>query len=112
MDREKMLLKPALAGVAVPLFLLQALSGRSVRAFVSGPPASHTDAPGEGNCTECHTTFALNSGNGNVTITGLPDVYTPNLEVVVTVTVNHPNGFLYGFQVTALDSMNHPAGML
>jgi hypothetical protein len=112
MDRKKKLLKLAITGVAVALFVLQALSGRSVRAFVSGPPASHTDAPGEGNCTECHTTFALNSGNGNVTITGLPDTYTPNQLVPVTVTVNHPNGFLYGFQVTALNSMNHPIGTL
>ncbi len=112
METRKKLLKLAIAGAAVALFVLQALSGRSVHAFVSGPPASHTDAPGEDNCTECHTTFALNSGNGNVTITGLPDTYMPNQPVAVTVTVNHPNGFLYGFQVTALDSMNHPAGAL
>jgi hypothetical protein len=112
METRKKLVKLAIAGAAVALFVLQALSGRSVHAFVSGPPASHTDAPGEGNCTECHTTFALNSGNGNITITGLPDTYTPSQLVPVTVTVNHPNGFLYGFQVTALDSMNHPAGAL
>jgi hypothetical protein len=112
METRKKLLKLSIAGTAVALFVLQSLSGRSVHAFVSGPPASHTDAPGEGNCTECHTTYPLNSGNGNVTITGLPDAYTPNQQLAVTVTVNHPNGFLYGFQVTALDSMAHPAGAL
>jgi hypothetical protein len=112
METRTKLLKLSVAAAAVALFVLQAFSGRSVHAFVSGPPASHTNAPGEGNCTECHTTFALNSGNGNVTITGLPDTYTANQQLAVTVTVNHPNGFLYGFQVTALDSMNHPAGTL
>jgi hypothetical protein len=112
METRQKLLKLVIAGAAVALFVLQGLSGRSVHAYVTGPPASHTDAPGEGNCTECHTTFALNSGNGNLTITGLPDTYTPSQQVAVTVTVTHPDGFLYGFQVTALDSMNHPAGAL
>jgi hypothetical protein len=112
MGTRKKLVKLAIAGAAVALFILQATSGRSVHAYLSGPPESHTDAPGEENCTECHTGFALNSGNGNITITGLPDTYAPSQQVVVTVTVTHPDGFLYGFQVTALDSMNHPAGTL
>ena len=73
MKASRKSIKLAVAGAAVALFVLQALSSRSVHAYVSGPPASHTGAPGEGNCTECHTTFALNSGNGNVTITGLPN---------------------------------------
>jgi|ERR1041384_656977 hypothetical protein len=110
MEKRTKLLKLAIALAAVALFGIQAFSAKTVHAYVSGPPPSHTDAPGEENCTECHTSFPLNSGNGNVTIAGLPDTYTPNQLVPVTVTVNHPDGFLYGFQVTALDSMNHPAG--
>ena len=112
METRKKLIKLAIVGAAVALFALQALSGKPVRAYVSGPPPSHTDAPGEANCTECHTGADLNSGNGNVMITGVPDTYSPSQVVTITVTVNHPNGFLYGFEVTALDSMNHPAGSL
>lgn len=112
METRKKLIKLAIVGAAVALFALHALSGKPVHAFLSGPPESKTDAPSEGNCTQCHTGADLNSGNGNTIITGVPDTYSPSQVVTITLTVNHPNGFLYGFQVTALDSMNHPAGSL
>src|SRR2546423_749337 len=112
METRTKLLKLSIAAAAVALFVLQCLSGGSVHAYLTGPPPSKTDAPGEGNCTQCHTDFGLNSGNGNVTITGLPDTYALNQQLAVTVTVNHPNGFLYGFQVTALDAGSHPAGSM
>ena len=105
-------LKLGVIGIVVALTAVFSLSEKPVHAFVSGPPASYTGAPGEGTCTACHASFALNSGNGGVSITGAPDTYLPNQEVTLTVTVNHPNGFLYGFQVTALDSAGHPAGTL
>ena len=33
-----------------------------VLASAAGPSPSHTNAPGESNCTACHTDFVLNSG--------------------------------------------------
>ena len=52
------------------------LAGVSASAF--GPASSHTNAPGENNCTECHNQFPVNSGNGSVTISGR--VKTPTLD--------------------------------
>ena len=43
-----------------------------------GPSASHTNAPGEDNCTACHISFPVNSGTGSVSIAGLPANYLPN----------------------------------
>ncbi len=72
-------------------------------ASASGPTPGHTNAPGEGNCTACHTDFPVNSGTGNVQITGIPANYLPGQQIPVTVTVNQFNGVLYGFQFTAIN---------
>lgn len=76
--------------------------GRST-ASASGPTPGHTNAPGEGNCTACHADFPVNSGTGNVQITGIPANYLPGQQIPVTVTVNQFNAVLYGFQFTAID---------
>jgi hypothetical protein len=114
--RKKMtvnkLLKLSILSIALILFISFGLWDKKVQAFSSGPPAGHTDAPGEVNCTACHSSFPLNSGKGNVTINGLPIAYTPNQEVTVSVTTNQPDGFLYGFQLTAIDSTGAQAGTL
>lgn len=68
-----------------------------------GPSASFTDAPGESNCTACHTTFPVNTGGGSVTITGLPHDYLPNQQIPITVRTTHSNATLWGFQMTAVD---------
>ncbi len=43
----------------------------------SGPADGKTGAPGEGLCTECHTSFPVNSGDGSLQIVGLPTPYSP-----------------------------------
>jgi hypothetical protein len=79
--------------------------------YASGPPAGHTGAPGEQTCVQCHT-GTLNSGPGSVTISGVPATYEPGQEVTITVHVQHPNRRRWGFQITALDSSDKPAGTL
>ncbi|MEO8042034.1 MAG: choice-of-anchor V domain-containing protein [Acidobacteriota bacterium] len=81
-----------------------------VSASASGPSPSHTSAPGEANCTECHSDFTVNSGTGNVVITGLPANYLPNQQIPVTVRVNQADAVIYGFQMTALDSRGQKVG--
>lgn len=109
---SKKRLKLALISIALMAFVYFGLSDRAVQAFSGGPPAGHTNAPGEVTCTSCHSSFALNSGPGSVTIDGLPVNYIPNQEVTVSVTTNQPDGFLYGFQLTAIDSLGRQAGTL
>lgn len=79
--------------------------------FSSGPPAGRTGAPGEGTCVQCHL-GTLNSGPGRVTISGVPETYEPNQEFTLTVHVEHPDRQRWGFQITALDDANRPAGTL
>jgi uncharacterized repeat protein (TIGR01451 family) len=106
------LLQILIIGIAATLFVTFGLPGSRVRAFIDGPPPSHTNAPGEANCTICHTSFKVNSGPGSVQITGLPETYTPGQQVPVTVTVNHVDAVSYGFQLTALDGSGREAGTL
>jgi len=80
------------------------------RASSSGPTPSHTGAPGESNCTVCHTQYAVNSGSGSAAISGLPANYLPNQQIPLTVTVSQADGVLYGFQLTAIDSEGKRVG--
>ncbi len=78
---------------------------------ITGPPASHTSAPGEGNCTACHVGFTENfGGTGSVVISSVPAQYTLNQPVLITVTVSRTNSVTFGFQITAVDSQGNGAG--
>lgn len=79
-------------------------------ASASGPSPSHTNAPGEANCTACHTQYPVNSGSGNVTISGLSANYLPNQVIPLTVKVSQVDAVLYGFQLTAIDGEGKTVG--
>lgn len=79
--------------------------------FAAGPPAGRTGAPGEQTCVQCHT-GTLNSGQGSVAIEGVPAAYEPGQEYTLTVRVSHPDRRRWGFQITALDAENRPAGTI
>ncbi len=82
-----------------------------VSASAFGPSPSYTNAPGESNCTACHSTFPLNSGGGSVSISGLPANYLPNQQVSVTVTTAQEDQAVnYGFQMTAIDGSGRRVG--
>lgn len=87
-------------------------SGSMASAASSGPSASHTNAPGEDNCTACHTSYPVNSGEGSVAIGGVPHNYLPNKPVTITVTTADPgpSASIFGFQLTAIDSQGRKAG--
>src|ERR671912_206053 len=90
-----------LAVGAISLIAILGLSKTShdsakVSASASGPSPSHTSAPGEANCTACHSDFPVNSGTGNVTITGVPKNYLPNQQIPVTVRTSQADAVVYG----------------
>jgi hypothetical protein len=89
-------------------WLVGARIGVDASAF--GPSASHTDAPGENNCTSCHADSPVNSGGGSIQVAGLPAGYTPGQSVQITVTVTQENAVIYGFQLTAVDGQGRAAG--
>lgn len=97
-----------LGGGAVSQGLLQP----PAQASSSGPPASHTGAPGEQTCaiSGCHG-FTVNDGAGSLTLSGLPEIgYVLNEPYDVTVTLAQSGRTRFGFQLTALDSQGRAAG--
>jgi Reeler domain len=87
------------------------LSGeQTALASASGPAPSNTNAPGENNCTACHVDFPVNSGSGSVKLSGIPRIYFPGQHIPVTVTTSQKDGVVYGFQLTAVDSLGRAAG--
>jgi uncharacterized protein (TIGR03437 family) len=112
------LFKLSLIGLFTILTAVYGLDGWQVDAFSTGPPASRTGTPALGSfpaepvCTMCHTSFPLNSGPGTLTITGLPVSYSPNQEIMVTVTVNQADRVRYGFEATVLDDQGQKVGDL
>lgn len=89
-------------GLFVVAYQLPMPSAPKARASASGPTPGHTNAPGEGNCTACHTEFPVNSGSGSFFITGLPRNYLPGQQINLAVTLNQSDGVLWGFQLTAV----------
>jgi uncharacterized protein (TIGR03437 family) len=87
------------------------LDGASVRANSDRPPSRNTGAPGEQNCTSCHS-GTVNSGGGTLTLTGLPAGYMPNQEIPLMVKITQGGRSQFGFQVTAIDDTGKAAGTL
>lgn len=84
--------------------------GNRVNASAHGPTPGHTNAPGESNCTACHADHEVNTGTGNVLISGIPANYLPGQQIPITVTVNQSDGVIYGFQFTAIDRIGQRVG--
>jgi hypothetical protein len=112
--RKLIFIKLSIIAVATVLgiFGFQSYSTKyeKVGAFSSGPSASYTNAPGETNCTACHTGNSVNDSSGNLTISGLPANYLPNRQIPVTVTLNRADAVIFGFQLTAIDTQGKRVG--
>src|SRR5919205_1472943 len=109
MLRIKILALALFAAFAAALMLTDNAANPHARAYSSAPPAGYTHAPGELDCSECHTTPAQSSGTLAL---GVPDKYTPGQTYDITVThaSNDPTRVRWGFEMTALDSADQKAG--
>ena len=70
----------------------------------SGGPSGNyaNNAPSYNNCTQCHGGSSVNSGNGNISITGLPNGgYVPGNSYSLIVNVTGTNSRGYGFQMAS-----------
>ena len=72
-------------------------------AYVTGPDAGKSGAPGESTCVECHSGTALNSGQGSVKVdfSAGGQTYVPGAKQHLIVTVADPSMRRGGFQLTA-----------
>ncbi len=89
--------------VVVPLLLIGA------RALRSGAPAFATGAPGEQTCAACHTGNPVNDASGSLVIVA-PENYVPGSTVDLVIRAQRSGARRFGFEITALDSANQPAG--
>jgi uncharacterized protein (TIGR03437 family) len=84
-------------------------------AHATGPDPRLTGAPGDGNCTACHS-GTVNSGGGSVTIRPAGgNTYTPGVKQRFQVEVADPTQRRWGFELTARlvsDLTNGQAGTL
>jgi hypothetical protein len=70
------------------------------------------DPPGLQSCFNgCHDSFPLNSGNGSLSILGVPPSYNPDSTYNITITIEDPGQERWGFEVTTLDSVDCQAGV-
>ena len=77
--------------------------------FSSNPPLSKTGAPGESNCTDCHS-GTTQSAAGTITynFSGANDEYLPGQSYTIDLSI--ASGAKNGFQMTILDANNDAAG--
>ena len=95
------------------LFGLVLLMGMTalVWAFSSEPPDHRAgNPPGNQNCTACHSSFTVNSGDGSFFIDNVPSEYTPDETYTITVTLSDPGQSRWGFELTVLYGNNDQAG--
>ena len=100
------------AVLAIAIFAGTSPTVQETSASAFGPSPSYTGAPIENNCTACHSTFPVNSGTGNIAISGLPANYLPGQQIPLTVTTSDANAVIYGFQMVAINSAGESAGTL
>lgn len=118
MHTRTQLLKLTIVGAVLVAGVVYCLTGHQVAAFSTGPPIGRTGAPALGafpselTCQGCHSSFAVNSGPGTLTIAGLPATYATGQEYTITVTINQADRMRYGFEATALDDLGRRIGDL
>jgi hypothetical protein len=80
--------------------------------FSTVPPQGYTGATGD-YCTNCHSSFGLNSGGGNVTTSGLPvGSYVAGQAYDFSLTITHgaADRKRWGFSIKAVNSQGQSVG--
>lgn len=103
-----------LAGIALGIVLAACVlvSGRA-HAYFTGPPDGRCgDPPANATCKSslCHNSYPLNSGDGSVTIQGLPARYAPGVAYAIRVVLTDPGQTRWGFQSTVIKTSDNLQG--
>ncbi len=91
------------------LVLFPFIFSNTVFAYSFGPPKETTGAPGENNCTQCHTGNSFNAAGGSLVLT-IPKTYEPGEVYDIVVKLSRSGQRRWGFQMTALNGNNVRAG--
>ena len=66
-----------------------------------GPPPGFTGGFGEQSCVACHVGSDINAFGGRVVVEGVPEVYEPGAEYLLTVVLEAEGTEAAGFQITS-----------
>ncbi|GEM_PF-1059505 len=98
------------------VLFVAALTAEMAMTNAGGPPGGHTGAPGDGDCTSCHSSFALNSGTAtrSLVLNSDPGItsYIPGQTYTVTYTLSQAAIVTFGFQATVKRANGNAAGTL
>jgi len=98
--------------ILVAIVLLLTISTGMALAYSSAPPNGRTNAPGEGNCTGCHSSFPLNSGSGLLSVSGLDGEYDAGQSYDLVVSLEDPDAQRWGFEFTIIGDNGQEIGSL
>jgi len=90
----------------VALLLAAVVAGRA-DAYATGPEDARAgDPPERETCAmaTCHTEFPVGSGDGALSLTGVPSVYEPGTPYEISVLLADPGQERWGFELTVLRS--------
>ena len=84
-----------------------------VHGYASGPPDAHAgDPPANSTCVFCHSSFELNSGDGDLRLLNVPSAVTPGETYDLMVELLDPGQSRWGFELAALDEAANNAGQI
>jgi hypothetical protein len=89
------------AAMLLAIAALVASTGARAAGYVDGAPLGFSGGFGEESCHACHFSAEPNSGDGRVTIIGLPRRFAAGQRYTVTVTLTRAGMKRAGFQLTA-----------
>ena len=78
--------------------------------YSAGPPVAKNGGFGGATCVECHNSFVENEGKGELTLTGVPDVYVPGDKYDLTVEFVEEGMKKGGFELSARFAEGDAAG--
>lgn len=84
------------------LILLMSINAGLAQAYSGSPPNGRTGAPGEGDCTGCHSSFGVNSGFGTLSVSGMNGTYEAGQSYDLVVSLDDPGATRWGFEFTVL----------
>lgn len=88
----------ALTCLTGALTLAVVSDGRATR---DRPPTAVTGGFGEPTCQMCHFEAELDTGEGDLTLDGVPEEYAPGETYTLTLTLVHPTVSAAGFEIAA-----------
>jgi hypothetical protein len=94
--------------IAIVFTLLALIFSNDIFTYSSNPPTGLSGAPGEGNCTSCHTGTVISSGTvwNSITISGMPSSYAPGTNYSLTLNGSSAATAKNGFELVVLISGN------